>query len=327
MRADIRNTKEGRSSSKRRNRYNILRQMLIGFIIVACVNMLFSHLFYSPKMHSIAIENQELVLKYEVLQSRIASMQNKIKEIRHRDRFVYRKLFSSDTIALEGIYTPYPASKYAHLTNDDYSNLMTSTWMALDAVTRETYAASLSLDELQVLAKDKDQMTLAIPAVWPIDRTKMRAFYSFGERQSHPIYGKRAMHKGVDLSADYGTPVFATGDGIVEKVDQGDAQFGYGRQILIDHKFGYKTRYAHLQRMFVKKGEKVHRGQLIGEVGSTGGSTGPHLHYEVLFLNQNVNPVNYFNLNMTNDEYRQLVESIRYNTDLEKIEDPTNKAK
>jgi murein DD-endopeptidase MepM/ murein hydrolase activator NlpD len=86
---------------------------------------------------------------------------------------------------------------------------------------------------------------------------------------------------------------------------------------LIDHKFGYKTRYAHLQRMFVKSGDKVHRGQLIGEVGSSGGSTGPHLHYEVIYLGQHVNPVNYFNLNMTNDEYRQLIESIRYNTDLE----------
>ena len=325
MNEDIRNSKEERGSSKRRNRYNILRQMLIGFIIIACANILFSHLFYSPKMHRIANKNQELVLKYEVLQSRIASLQSKISEIRHRDQNVYRKLFSSDTLALEGVYTPYPASKYAHLANDDYSELMTSTWLALDALTRQTYAASLSLDELQLLAKDKDQMTLAIPAIWPIDRTKMRAFYSFGERQSHPIYGKRAMHKGVDLSSDYGTPVFATGDGIVEKVDQGEAQFGYGQQILINHKFGYKTRYAHLQRMFVKSGQKVHRGQLIGEVGSTGGSTGPHLHYEVIYLEQHVNPVNYFNLNMTNDEYRQLVESIRYNTDLEKVEKPTDK--
>ena len=325
MQEDIRNTNKSKGSSKRRNRYNILRQMLIGFIVIACVNMLFSHFFYSPKMHRIANKNQELVLKYEVLQSRIASMQNKIREIRNRDRFVYRKLFSSDTLALEGIYNQYPESKYAHLANDDYSELMMSTWLALDATIRETYAASRSLDELQVLAKDKDQMSLAIPAIWPIDKTKMRAFYSFGERPSHPIYGTRAMHKGVDLSSDYGTPVFATGDGVVEKVDQGEAQFGYGQQILINHKFGYKTRYAHLQRMFVKTGQKVYRGQLIGEVGSSGGSTGPHLHYEVLYREQNVNPVNYFNLNMTDDEYRQLIENIRYNTDLETDQGVTNK--
>ena len=298
--------------------------MLIGFIIIACVNMLFSHLFYSPKMHSIALKNQELVLKYEVLQSRITSMHNKIKEIHHRDKFVYRKLFSSDTIALEGIYTPYPASKYEHLTNDDYSNLMTSTWMALDAVTRETYAASLSLDELQVLAKDKDQMTLAIPAIWPIDRTRLKAFYAFGVRTKHPILKIRTMHKGVDMSTDYGVPVYATGDGVIEKVEQGKRRRGYGRQILINHKFGYKTRYAHLLKMFVKPGEKVQRGQLIGEVGSSGGSTGPHLHYEVIHLGRNVNPVNYFNRNMTSDEYRQLMENIKYNTDLETADGTSN---
>ena len=317
MNEDIRDTKEVPYTSKRRNRYNILRQMLIGFIVISLANMIISYIFDTPKMHSIANDNRELVLKYEILRDRIASMQSQIEEIRHRDHYVYRRLFSSDTLALEGIYTPYPDSKYADLASDEYSELMTSTWLALDAVTRQTYAASLSLDELQVLAKDKDQMSLAIPAIWPIDRTKLRAFYSFGERQSHPIYGTRAMHKGVDLSADYGAPVFATGDGVVEKVDHGQAHFGYGQQIIINHRFGYKTRYAHLQRMFVKTGQKVQRGQLIGEVGSTGGSTGPHLHYEVLYLNNNVNPVNYFNLNMTHDEYRQLIESIRYNADLE----------
>lgn len=310
-------TKGAASSSKRRNRYNILRQVLIGFIVISILNMAVSYLFYTPKMHRIANKNRELVLKYEILRDRIASMQGKIDEIRHRERYVYRPLFSSDTLNLEGVYNPYPDSKYAHMADDEYAELMTSTWISLDAVMRQTYATSRALDELQNLAKDKEQMTLAIPAIWPIDRTALRAFYPFGERSSHPIYGTRAMHKGVDLSANYGAPVFATGDGIVEKVDQGQPQFGYGQQILIDHKFGYKTRYAHLQRMFVKTGQKVQRGQLIGEVGSTGGSTGPHLHYEVLLRNQNVNPINYFNLNMTKDEYRELVKSIRYNADLE----------
>ena len=317
MKEEIRNTSEVTHSAKRHNRYNILRQILIGFIVISIVNMAISYLFFTPKMYHIADENRELVLKYEILQSRISSMQDKIAEIRHRDHNVYRRLFSSDTLSIEGIYNPYPASKYEHLMDDEYTDLMTNTWLALDAVIRQTYATSCALDELQNLAKNKEQMTLAIPAIWPIDRTTLRAFYPFGERSRHPIYGTRAMHKGVDLSANYGAPVFATGDGIVEKVDQGRPQFGYGQQILIDHKFGYKTRYAHLQRMFVKRGQKVQRGQLIGEVGSTGGSTGPHLHYEVLLRNKNVNPINYFNLNMTKEEYRELVKSIRYNADLE----------
>lgn len=317
MKEDIYEMDGAKMSSKRQNRYRILRQALIGFIVISLLNMVISHLFYTPKMHSIAANNRDLVLQYEILQNRIASMQSKLQEIRHRDQNVYRLLFSSDTLNLPGVHNPYPDSKYADMADDDYSELMISTWQQLDAATRLTYATSLSLDQLQVLAQDKEQLSLAIPAIWPIDRTKLKAFYSFGERSSHPIYGTRAMHKGVDLSSNFGTPVFATGDGVVEKVDQGQANFGYGKQILIDHKFAYKSRYAHLQRIFVKQGQKVKRGQLIGEVGSTGGSTGPHLHYEVIYLNQPVNPINYFNLNLTPDEYQELVKSIRYNTDLE----------
>ena len=324
LKEDIRNTKGTTSTSKRRNRYNILRQVLIGFIVISLANMAISYLFYTPKMHHIAAENRELVLKYEILQDRIASMQSKIEEIRHRDHFVYRRLFSSDTLAIQGIHTPYSDSKYASLGGDEYSELMTSTWKQLDAARRQIYAVSRSLDEVQLLAKDKEQMSLAIPAIWPIDRTRLKAFYAFGVRKKHPILKIRTMHKGVDMSTDYGVPVYATGDGVVEKVDQGKRRRGYGRQIVINHKFGYKTRYAHLQKMFVKVGEKVQRGQLIGEVGSSGGSTGPHLHYEVLYRNRNVNPVNYFNRNMTSDEYRQLMENMKYNATLETDEGASN---
>ena len=324
MKGHNENTQEVKNTSKRRNRYNILRQVLIGFIVISILNMVISYLFYTPKMHHIAAENRELVLKYEILQDRIASIQSKIAEIRHRDHHVYRPLFSSDTLALQGIYTAYPDSKYASLAGDEYSELMTLTWQQLDAITRQTYATSRSLDDLQALAKDKEKMALAIPAIWPIDRTQLKAFYAFGVRKKHPILKIRTMHKGVDMSTNYGVPVYATGDGVVEKVDKGKRRRGYGQQILINHKFGYKTRYAHLQKMFVKVGEKVQRGQLIGEVGSTGGSTGPHLHYEVMHLGRHVNPVNYFNRNMTSDEYRQLMENMKYNSDLETLEGTSN---
>ena len=317
MKAENNHTSGVKNSSKRRNRYNILRQALIGFIVISLLNMAISYLFYTPKMHRIAAENREIVLKYEILQGRIVSLQSKIEEIRHRDHYVYRRLFSSDTLAIQGVYNPYPDSKYEHITGDEYSDLMYSTWLSFDAVTRQTYATSRSLDELQVLARDKEQMSLAIPAIWPIDRTRLKAFYAFGVRKKHPILKIRTMHKGVDMSTDFGVPVYASGDGVVEKVEQGRRRRGYGRQILIDHKFGYKTRYAHLLKMFVKPGDKVQRGQLIGEVGSTGGSTGPHLHYEVIYRGKHVNPVNYFNRNMTTDEYRQLMENMKYNSDLE----------
>lgn len=268
-------------------------------------------------MSVISSENRELKIKYNIMQDRIRTLQSKLDEIKHRDRYVYRALFSADTMTVNGIYESYPDSKYADLQNDEYSALMTSTWIKLDALARETYAESLSLDELQILAKNKERMSLAIPAVWPIDRTALQAFYAFGIRQIHPILKIRKMHKGVDMSCNLGTPVYATGDAIVEKTDIGMRRRGYGKQILLNHEFGYKTRYAHLSKIYVKPGDMVTRGQLIGEVGSTGGSTGPHLHYEVIYLGRNVNPVNYFNRNMSSEEYRTLMENIRYNADLE----------
>lgn len=301
----------------RRGRYPFLRKLLLGFIVISLLNAVFSYMFFTPKMYSINSDNRELVLKYRILQDRIRTLQSKLDEIRHRDMSVYRALFSVDTLPLTGIYDEYPDSKYADLQGDTYSSLMTSTWKSLDALAREAYGESLSLDELQILAKNKERMSLAIPAVWPIDRTELKAFYAFGMRKVHPIYKTRKMHKGVDLSCNKGVPVYATGDAIVEKVETGLRRRGYGKQILLNHEFGYKTRYAHLNRILVSPGQKVSRGQIIGEVGSTGGSTGPHLHYEVIYMGRNVNPVNYFNRNMSSEEYRTLMENIKYNADLE----------
>ena len=317
MKEEIRHTNESGSPSKRGARYNILRKLLLGFIVMSILNMAISYLFHTPKMHRIAAENREIVLKYEILQDRIRSLQSKVDEIKHRDRYVYRSLFSMDTLVVEGANNPYHPSKYASLQGDEYSELMTSTWLSLDALTRDIYVSSLSLDDSQVMAKNKEDMASAIPAIWPIDRTKLKAFYAFGLRKRHPIYKTRRMHKGVDMSTDYGVPVYATGDGVVAKTEMGLRRRGYGRQILINHDFGYKTRYAHLRKMFVEAGDTVKRGQLIGEVGSTGGSTGPHLHYEVIYMGRQVNPVNYFNRNMTSDEYRLLMENMKYNADLE----------
>ncbi|MBQ4502592.1 MAG: M23 family metallopeptidase [Alistipes sp.] len=298
-------------------RYPLLRKLLVGFIVISLLNLVISYFLYTPKIFSIDNENRELVIKYNILQDRIRSLESKIDDIHHRDISVYRSLFSVDTLAIEGIYTPYAESKYATLQGDEYSTLMTDSWKSIDNLARKAYATTLSLDQLQILAKNKERMSFAIPAIWPIDRTQLEWFYSFGMRARHPIYKTRKMHKGVDMSCKRGVPVYATGDAIVQMTDEGMRRRGYGRQILLNHEFGYQTRYAHLNKIFVKEGERVTRGQLIGEVGSTGGSTGPHLHYEVIYMGRHVNPVNYFNRNMSSDEYKQLMDKMKHNTDLE----------
>lgn len=293
--------------------YTLVRKILVGFILISLVNFIFSHFFYTPKSYAILRENRELVLKYDLLNDKIRVAQRRLDEIRHRDNHVYRALFSSDTLSV--VPEPYPDAKYAHLAGDDYTSLMTSTWRSMDALAQQIYIESVSLDELQILAKNKENLSSAIPAIWPIDRLQLKALYSFGMRY-HPIYKRRKFHKGVDMACDRGVPVYASGDAIVECTDIGRRRVGYGKQVLLNHEFGYKTRYAHLNEILVEEGQKVKRGELIGTVGSTGGSTGPHLHYEVIYMGREVNPVNYFNKNMTREEYRRLMDEMK-DTDLE----------
>ncbi len=293
--------------------YRLLRKILLGFIFVSVANVLFSYFFYTPKMYRIIRSNRELVVKYQILQDRVRAAQRTVEEIAHRDDNVYRSLFSADPSAAGGRFESYPDSKYADLADDNYAPLMIDTWKQLDALARGIYHESVSFDELQALAFNKEQMSAAIPAIWPIDRSKLHNNHigAFNPRRLHPILHRIAPHNGVDFGCDRGTPVYATGDAVVEIAAATGDNGGFGRQILLDHEFGYKTRYAHLNKVLVRAGDRVVRGQQIGEAGSTGRSTAPHLHYEVIHKGTPVNPVNYFNRNMTNEEYDRLMEEMR----------------
>ena len=299
--------------------YRVIRKILIIFIAVSIVNVVFANVFYTPKMYRILRENSELVFKYRLLQDKIRAEQRKLNEIHHRDNFVYRALFSADTLNIGGIYTPYPASKYAALAGDEYAPLMIGTWQQLDAFGRQLYRTSVSFDELQILAKNKENMSTAIPAIWPIDRSALHNNHigAFNMRRMHPVLGYIRPHRGIDLGCDRGTPVYATGDAVVEAASTG-GNGGYGHMVLLNHEFGYKTRYAHLSKILVQPGERVARGQVIAETGNTGISSGPHLHYEVIHKGMPVNPINYFNRNMTAAEYDALMENMR-ETNFEKL--------
>ena len=302
---------EVRSLIHRLRSYRLVRNLLIGFILVSICNLLFSSLFYTPKMFRLADEKRELKLKYEILQNRIRSSQRILDEIRHRDNYVYRPLFSSDTLTIEGIYNPYEQNKYAAFEGEEFSPMVTGVWLEMDQLARSLYLESKSLDELQILSKDKEKFSTAIPAIWPIDRSKMRnKIGAFGYR-NHPIFRRWQFHSGVDMPGRVGDPIYATGDGVVESVERSRARRGYGTQILINHGFGYKTRYAHLNKLHVEKGDTIKRGQLIADMGNTGQSTSPHLHYEVIYNRTHVNPINYFDKNMSADAYKSLMNQIQ----------------
>ena len=300
-----------RSLIHRLRTYRLFRTLLIGFIVIALFNMLFSSLFYTPKMLELSEERSQIEYKNKVLLTKIRSSQNQIDQIRQRDNNVYRPLFSSDTFYIEGIHSPYAEQKYAWMKDLSNRDILHTTWLQMDQLARSLYLSSKSLDELQKLSMEKENFSTSIPAIWPIDRSRLRGgIGAFGYR-IHPILRYRKMHQGVDLGGKIGDPVYTTGDGIIESIVLSRARTSYGTQIVVNHGFGYKTRYAHLDKVFVEQGDTVSRGELIAEMGNTGISTAPHLHYEVIYKGSVVNPINYFDKDMSSEAYKSLMGQIQ----------------
>jgi len=289
--------------------YRYVRFVLVIFILALIANLVFSYFFYTPKMWALRRDNNEIVMKYELLNEKLTVSLNKVDEIRARDHNVYRSIFSADTLDVPIAWGSFSDEYYESAGYGRYAPLMIGTEKMIDALARRLYAESLSLDEIEVLAVDKDLMTESVPAIWPVDKNKVRGHIgAFGTRVD-PVYRSIRRHEGMDFAGPVGTPIYATGNGRVIATPAGG--HGYGRQIMIDHGFGYKTRYAHLSKIDVLPGEYVKRGEKIGEMGSTGKSTGSHLHYEVIHRGVPVNPINYFSRDMSIEDFRAIVESAR----------------
>ena len=297
----------------RLKRYFLVRRSLLFLLAAMVVNLVYSLTFYTPKLRSLEHEGNRIARQFSILESRFGSSEAKLAELAHRDNYVYRSLFGADTLDIAGIYTPYPDGIYSNL-NDDYNGVVRSAWQRLDALTRLAYRQSLSLDELQVLSKNKEKMAASIPAIWPIDKRDLKGPIGAYGRRLHPIYKRYIQHKGIDFGGRKGDPIYATGNGVVVRSEKGLRRKGYGQQLVIDHGFGYKTRYAHLSERIAKVGQEVKRGELIGYMGSTGGSTGPHLHYEVIYMGNNVDPINYFRRDMTEAEFDRIIEQAKTTT-------------
>lgn len=198
------------------------------------------------------------------------------------------------------------SDKYAYLSGMTNGELIKATSIQMDKLEKRLNAQSMSFRELLKLAKGKEKLLACVPAIQPVRNSDLkRRISGFGFRVD-PIYKTRRMHTGMDFTADKGTEVYATGDGVVELVET--KRWGYGKSIIINHGFGYKTLYAHLSAFKIKQGQKIKRGELIGLIGSTGKSTGPHLHYEVIQNGKKVNPIGYYHSDLSPDQYEKLLE-------------------
>lgn len=288
--------------------YRILFRLFVALVIAATSQLVVSAYYDTPKKNKIHRDNREILEDYNILLEKINSAERTLADIKHRDQYVYRPLLGIDTLNIPKVYLEYNDSKYTEFKDVEYGDLLEDGWRSLDRLTRKIYYASLSLDDTQDMAENKEEFSAVIPAIWPIDRTKLRSVSSLYGMRMHPRYGTWRMHEGIDLAAPIGTTVYATGNAVVVRAGW---QNGYGNLVELNHGFGYKTRYGHLTEMYVCEGDSVTRGQIIATVGNTGVSSGPHLHYEVRFRNQTVNPIHYFNKDLSPESYLKLMEELK----------------
>ena len=201
--------------------------------------------------------------------------------------------------------------RYAAFDQMESGKLLKNTTKRVDGLTKRLYVESKSLDEIYDMARNKNERMAAMPAIMPVAKNQCKVVSGFGYR-FHPLLHYRRLHTGIDMTARQGTPVYATGDGVVRVAGRNpQGMSGYGVVAVVDHGFGFQTLYAHLQGVKVRVGQKVKRGEQIGTVGSTGISTGAHLHYEVIQNGKKVDPVYYFFNDLTPEEYEEVLELAR----------------
>ena len=284
---------------------SILRRLFVGMGLGAGCFILFFILFGSPSEKELRIENARMEAQYNVLSKRLDDASTVLKDIQQRDDNLYRVVLQADPIA-DGIrQTGYKGNRYEEFMDLANADLVVNTTQKLDLLRKQLYIQSKSFDEVVSLCKNHNELLLCIPAIQPIANKDLKKTASGYGIRIDPIYKTTKFHSGMDFSANPGTDVYATGNGTIVSAKW---EAGYGNTIEINHGFGYRTRYAHLKSMKVKAGQKVVRGEIIGGVGSTGKSTGPHLHYEVLIKGKTTNPVNFYFMDLSAEDYDKMIQ-------------------
>lgn len=262
--------------------------------------------FQSPKEKSLERELTNLLFQYDILTKKIDNAYQVLENVEQRDNNLYRHYFETNPIPEEQRRAGFGGiNRYKKYEGYDNSQLVIESAKRIDILEKAIVVQSKSLDEIATLAKNKEQLLSAIPAIQPIKNSDLTRMASgFGWRRD-PFTKARKFHKGMDFTAKRGTPVYASGDGKITRADSRSS--GYGKHIRIDHGYGYVSLYAHLNGYNVRRGQKVKRGDVIGFVGSTGRSQAPHLHYEIAKDGRKINPVNFYYGNLTAQEFDLLL--------------------
>jgi murein DD-endopeptidase MepM/ murein hydrolase activator NlpD len=287
--------------------FSALRYLFAGLVIGAIGVVLYASFFKDPETARLSREVTFLRSQIDELNDQIDTLQLFAMDLQDKDDNVYRSIFGAE---------PFPehlrkggvggSDRYKDLKGYESSEGIIETQKRINRLQRAMVAQSKSYEEIYNLAKSQDQMLQCIPAIQPVSNKELRRLASGFGMRIHPIYKIAKMHTGLDFTADIGTEIYATGDGVVEAVDS--KLSGYGHHVVINHGFGYESLYAHMSRVAVRPGEKVKRGQVIGYVGNTGTSTGPHLHYEVIKNGVKVDPAFYFYSDITPEQYEDMLQ-------------------
>lgn len=275
-------------------------------IIMALVILFFGYdLFESPKIKSLNQEQSRTLLKLRVMKTELLKFEEILSDIEYNDDHVYRTYFEVDPLPPSLRDAGSGGNTEEKFSNARFSPIITSIDNRLDLLAKKLVVQSRSYDDVVEMAVTKEKRLAARPAIQPVSIKELTHFGSpFGFRL-HPILHVFRVHAGIDLTCPRGTNIFVTADGIVRQA--GYTSGGYGNKILVDHGYGYITLYGHCDKIFVKQGDRVKRGDIIGSVGSSGLSLAPHLHYEVHVNGKAVNPINYYANDLTAEEYDKMI--------------------
>mgnify|MGYP000356730573 CR=1 FL=1 len=278
---------------------------ILGVFLIAFIGFIvFSQFIMSPTERAQKRELENLKLHYELLSKRMQESNEILAQLQERDNNIYRTYFEANPIPDEQRKAGFGGvNRYKYLDGFDNSTMVKKLTKDIDVLTKQLVVQSKSLDEIVELAKEKEKMLASIPAILPVkleDMTRMASGYKW---RMHPILKIRKFHKGMDFTAPIGTPIYASGNGTVIRAQRSAT---FGKVVYIDHGYGYKTIYAHMDKIKARKGQRVKRGDLIGYVGNTGLSVAPHLHYEVHKNDVALNPINFYYGNLTLEEFANL---------------------
>ena len=300
---DYEEYKPSKSKRVRGILFFIITAGIIGYAIVALINKTVG----TPKERMQAREIEFMKLQYDIINDKIQNIDEYLVEMQDRDDNIYRMIFEAEPIPTSVRKAGYGgSSRYDALNGYDNSEIVKDITEKIDIIESQLNVQSKSFDDVYEMATNKARMLSCTPAIMPVKDVDIYRISSHYGYRTDPFYKIQKMHSGIDFSAPIGTKIYCTGDGVVEKVTKGNS--GYGNNIVVNHGYGYKTRYAHLSKALVKEGQKVTRGEYIADVGNSGKSTAPHLHYEVIKNDKAINPVDFFFNDLTPEEYDKILE-------------------